>query len=211
MSLLGPAWKDIRTSMVDRMQKSGDHPLCARFCESFGYLVRQRALRSGVPESEVADVVQEVFLSMVESLAEFDRVRAPFRSWLYMLTMRRIADWQRRNGRRPVLVPPPSEESSTSTAPVERCPDENPLEMASFYQDEWLADLYRVAEDTVSQRLPGDYQYYSALVHDHLAADQVANLLGVSPERVYVAKNRIVQALKEEIHRLEEGDGFVKT
>src|SRR5262245_52060169 len=59
--------------------------------------------RQGVPPSEIDDLVQEILLSVVRSLPQFDhsgRVGA-FRAWLRSIACSRILDYWRSSGRTP--------------------------------------------------------------------------------------------------------------
>ena len=60
-----------------------------------------RRVRYLVPEEDVEDVVQEVFIAVVRSLKSF-RGEAKFSTWLRVLTSRRIAEFYRRR-KKPVL------------------------------------------------------------------------------------------------------------
>jgi len=54
-----------------------------------------RRVRYSVPEADVEDVTQEVFIAVVRSLKDF-RGDSKFRTWLYTLMSRKIADYYRR-------------------------------------------------------------------------------------------------------------------
>ncbi len=54
-----------------------------------------RRVRYTVPEADVEDITQEVFIAVIRSLKDF-RGDAKFRTWLYTLTSRKIADYYRR-------------------------------------------------------------------------------------------------------------------
>ncbi len=47
-----------------------------------------------IPESDVQDVMQEIFLSLIESINNF-KSRTNFSAWFNKITMRRIADYYR--------------------------------------------------------------------------------------------------------------------
>jgi len=51
-----------------------------------------------VPESDVLDVTQEIFLSLIESIGNF-RNRSNFSAWFNKIVMSRIADYYRRRSR----------------------------------------------------------------------------------------------------------------
>lgn len=49
-----------------------------------------------VKDKEVAmDVTQEIFVSMLKSLVSFEAKKASFRTWLYVIAHRRVADYYR--------------------------------------------------------------------------------------------------------------------
>ncbi len=54
-----------------------------------------RRVRYSIPEADVEDVTQEVFIAVVRSLKDF-RGDSKFRTWLYTLMSRKIADYYRR-------------------------------------------------------------------------------------------------------------------
>jgi RNA polymerase sigma-70 factor (ECF subfamily) len=51
-------------------------------------------VRFKVPESDVEDVTQEIFIAMLKSLSSF-RVQSKFSTWLWTITNRKIADYYR--------------------------------------------------------------------------------------------------------------------
>src|SRR5262249_24110980 len=61
--------------------------------------VAQWAWRLGGPRTEIDDIVQEVFLVVQGRLSDY-RSTTPFRSWLYGITTRVIADRRKRERRR---------------------------------------------------------------------------------------------------------------
>jgi RNA polymerase sigma-70 factor (ECF subfamily) len=67
----------------------------------FGYVVKTLR-RLGVPERDLADVAQEVFLRVYEALSGFDTSR-PLRPWLFGFALRTASNhsrlWQHRNVR----------------------------------------------------------------------------------------------------------------
>ena len=73
------------------MFKSLYEPLVFRY-------VRSR----GVPEQDVAEIVQDVFVRLVQQLPAFqlDHNVGRFRTWLWHVTMSAIADYARRQDRR---------------------------------------------------------------------------------------------------------------
>jgi len=70
-----------------------------------------------VPETDVEDVTQEVFISVARSIGGF-RGRSSFSTWIYRITKRRVADYYRKRERQVEQV---ELEKASQT------PSENPL------------------------------------------------------------------------------------
>ncbi|MEW6717241.1 MAG: sigma-70 family RNA polymerase sigma factor [Chloroflexota bacterium] len=56
-----------------------------------------------VPDEDVEDITQEVFIAVIQSLRKF-RGEAAFSTWIRSLTKHKIADYYRRKGRRNVSI-----------------------------------------------------------------------------------------------------------
>jgi RNA polymerase sigma-70 factor (ECF subfamily) len=56
-------------------------------------------LRALMPQEDVEDLTQEVFLAVVRSLGSFERDSA-FSTWLYAIIHHKVSDYYRRRGRR---------------------------------------------------------------------------------------------------------------
>ena len=64
----------------------------------FGYFKLQ-----GCPPGDAEDLTSEVFLSAFSGIRNFRGGQAQFRSWVFTIAHRRLADQRRRWGRRPVV------------------------------------------------------------------------------------------------------------
>jgi len=80
---------------VKRVKKSGDKLaadklISAYLDEIFGYVFKRVDSRSAAK-----DVTQEIFISMLKSIKNYDDKLSSFRTWLYSIASRRIADYYR--------------------------------------------------------------------------------------------------------------------
>jgi RNA polymerase sigma-70 factor (ECF subfamily) len=80
-----------------RQAQQGSLDAFTGLCERYLPAVYNR-VRYVVPEQDVEDVTQEVFVALMKSLRSF-RGDARFSTWLRTLTNRRIADYYRKRGR----------------------------------------------------------------------------------------------------------------
>ena len=162
-------------------------PLVGAWCQSWG-------LRG----AEIDDVRQEVFKSMVASLATFrrDRPGDSFRGWLWMIARRKFLDHCRRRAQQPDAAGGSAayqqllEVSEAAEMPAEEAPEDvsrlhhRALELirCQFEERTWQA-FWRCA---VEEQSPAD-----------VAAD-----MGMTPAGVRKAKSRVLHRLKEELGEL---------
>jgi len=71
-------------------KKSANALIWHYFDEIHGYVFKR------VSNEEIAmDVTQEIFVNILQSIDRYDDVKSSFRTWLYHITKRRIADYYR--------------------------------------------------------------------------------------------------------------------
>jgi RNA polymerase sigma-70 factor (ECF subfamily) len=93
---------ETRVSLLQRLRTPGDGAAWADFVKMYEPLLTSYVRKKGVPEHDVADVVQTIYVSLLRAMPTFklDKGRGKFRSWLYQVTVNAVADRARRRGRR---------------------------------------------------------------------------------------------------------------
>src|SRR5437016_5008771 len=89
-------------SLLERV-RADDGPAWDRLVRLYAPLVMHWCRRWDLQEQDVADVFQEVFLSVATHIADFhkDREGDTFRGWLRTITRSKVLDLFRRRGREP--------------------------------------------------------------------------------------------------------------
>ena len=159
------------------------------------YWCRQTKL----PESDLPDVVQEVFAAVASSLSKFraDREGVTFRGWMRGITRHKLQDHFRRcregergEGGSDVLrllgeLPAPAPDVELSESPAE------------------LAGLYHRALTLVqSQFEQRTWQAFWQVTIENRTPTEVASQLGITPNAVRKAKSRILRCLKDQLGEL---------
>ena len=105
-------------------KKAADKLISYYLDEMFGYVFNR------VDNRETAkDVTQEIFISMLQSMNNYDEAKSAFRTWLYSIASRRIADYYRsKKQREDLLVDIPDSELESHEMLGENM--ENVLELA---------------------------------------------------------------------------------
>lgn len=181
------------TSLLKRLQGSAEARDWERFVRIYTPVLYHWIRRQGVVQHEAADLVQEIFTTLVTVLPrfEYDRQRG-FGNWLCTLTANKCRDFYRRRAVR---------KSSALNEVDATLPDS----VAEFTQDEY----HRSVAQRALQIMQGEFEEKTwkscveTVVHGR-PAREVASELGISINAVYVAKSRVLRRLRQELEGLLE-------
>src|SRR5712692_9813138 len=83
-----------RKSLLIRLKDWDDQKSWQEFFDIYWKLIHAVAIQAGLNEAEAQDVVQETVISVAKKMGEFktDPAFGSFKSWLLVITRRRIAD-----------------------------------------------------------------------------------------------------------------------
>lgn len=174
-----------------------------RLSALFGPLVYYWCRLRGLQSSDAEDVVQEVFRTVVQRIADFrrDRARSTFRGWLRTITRNKLGDFIRAHRRH--IAP---QLGGTEDAQFAACGFENADE--SDVEDDPSAEtmlLYRRVLELI--RVEFEEQTWEAfwrVVVDGAVPSDVAAELDMSVNSVYLAKSRILRRVRDEFQDVLE-------
>jgi RNA polymerase sigma-70 factor (ECF subfamily) len=182
------------TTLLERLRQPGDHEAWARLVRLYTPLLYYWLRRQGARQDDAADVVQDVFVALMQKLPEFtyDRRKGQFRSWLCKVTLNKWRDAHRR--RQPALLGP------DEPALAERA---GPDEVALLAEDEYRHHLTARALELMQAEFAATTwkACWECVVNGRPAAE-VAAELGLSPGAVYAARFRVIGRLRQELEGL---------
>jgi RNA polymerase sigma-70 factor (ECF subfamily) len=193
-----------RRSLLSRLKDWDDDASWRTFFDTYWRLIFTTARKAGLCEAESEDVVQETVVAVSRKMHDFkyDPAVCSFRTWLYTLIRRRIADHFRKRAPA-VSLPSPGATDATPTDPVALAVDPASLELDAKWEADWEANLLDAALERVKRRVSAaQYQIFDYSVVQQRTVAQVRKALGVSAAQVYLARHRVGQVLKEEVERL---------
>jgi RNA polymerase sigma-70 factor (ECF subfamily) len=189
-----PAGDTTSLTLLARVRQS-DKQAWGRLVQLYGPLVFEWCTRAGLKPVDAADLGQEVFTRVWTSFHTFrrDRPGDTFRGWLRVITKRQILDFWRRQQR---------QVNTQAAEPAELAnlhfefPDEDDPEVLA--QDR--RRLYsRAVELLRSDFEPITVEVFWRVVVQGEAPVDVAALLKVSVNSVYIAKSRVLSKLRAEL------------
>jgi RNA polymerase sigma-70 factor (ECF subfamily) len=176
------------------LREGGDEPAWNRLADLYTPILFSWARRCGETEADAADLVQEVFVVLWQTLHTFQHKRpGAFRSWLRTLMLNKLRDRKRREARlEKVLAQRPQEAE---------LPDVAELFWESEYQQELANRALRLMQ---TEFAPTTWKACWETVVRGRSSDEVARELGISENAVYIAKCRVLRRLREELSGLVE-------
>jgi RNA polymerase sigma-70 factor (ECF subfamily) len=191
-----------RTSVTLLMRvKAKDPGAWQRLVSLYGPLVFRWCRHAGLQDADAADVGQEVFRTLANSIGGFEHGRGggSFRGWLWTVTRSRILEFLRRHKRA-------IQGSGGSDAQMRLLKlADGRLALDEPTDDDDKRQLVRRAVELVLENCKKENRqaFFRVVVEGHRAAD-VARDLGVTVNTVYVAKSYILRRLREELADLVE-------
>jgi RNA polymerase sigma factor (sigma-70 family) len=198
-----------RSSLLRRVKDPGDQQSWQEFNDIYGKLILGFALKAGLTEDEAKEVVQETLIAAAKNLPEFryDPRVCSFKSWLLNLSNWRLKDQLRK--RQAPAAPRLRGRSSrdegdeTRTATIERVIDPSGDPLEAIWEKEWETTVMEAALGRVKAQVDlKQWQIFDLYVLKQWPVREVAQALGVSAGRVYLAKHRVSALVKREIKRI---------
>jgi RNA polymerase sigma factor (sigma-70 family) len=161
-----------------------------QFCSLYSPLIRWWCSRRGVPASDVHDLEQDVFLTVLGRVEEFLHTgnRGSFRAWLRQITTYKVMEYgRRRKGE------PPGEGGTDARERLALVAEPVPREE----EETERALVVRAALEQVRGKVePKTYEAATRTLLGEPTA-VVAAALGMTAGAVHVAKSRVLKILRE--------------
>jgi RNA polymerase sigma-70 factor (ECF subfamily) len=179
-------------SLLERLRQPDQPDAWGRFVELYTPLLLYWARKRGLQPHDAADLVQDVFTTLVQKLPEFtyDR-RKSFRNWLRTVLVNKWRDRQRRHA---LPVTAGAEALAEIAAPDDR---------DAFWEGEHRRHLLRRALELMQAEFtPATWKACWEFAAEGRPAADVAAELGISENAVYIAKSRVFRRLRQELDGL---------
>jgi RNA polymerase sigma-70 factor (ECF subfamily) len=188
-----------RPSLLVRLRDSRDGAAWQEFVDLYAPLVYSWARRKGLQDADAADVTQEVFRSMAGAVAklEYDASRGAFRGWLFTVTRNKIRDF---------LASRQARERGSGATTMMQFLEARPEDVE---ENAWEVEYQQRVFAWAAERVRGQFEehtwqaFWLAAV-ERKSGEEVAKVLGVSVGAVYVAKNRVLNRLRQEVQEMLE-------
>jgi RNA polymerase sigma factor (sigma-70 family) len=190
-----------QASLLVRLGDTTDAPAWERFVDLYAPPIYACARRHGLQDADAADITQDVLRSVHGAFrrGDYDSRRGPFRAWLITVVRNKLRDFVTARTRRAGSRKCP--ENGLDDLPA---PGADP---AAIFEQECERRLFAWAAEQVRGRFqPATWQAFWRTAVDGASGKAVAAELGLSIAAVYLAKGRVMTALREQV-KLVDGEG----
>ncbi len=176
--------------------RCGSDDAWTRMVDLYAPLVRSWCLYSGVPEHQIHDILQEVFLSIHRSVDRFEPRESThgFRGWVWMITKNKIRDHFRHAAGEPHAMGGSDALGHFQQLVAPELPDDAPSQPSDT-----ATLLHRaLAMVRVEFRTASWDAFWRATVLGQ-STDRIANELGISQASVRQSKSRVLRRLRQQL------------
>ncbi|HUG68012.1 MAG TPA: sigma-70 family RNA polymerase sigma factor [Pirellulaceae bacterium] len=182
-------------SLIQRA-RAQDPEAWRRLSRLYTPLVYGWARQSGLSASDAADIVQEVFRSVVTNIDRFrhDELKSSFRGWLWTITRNQVRLHFRQLSNRPDVTG-----GTEHHQQVEQLPDLLEQEAEPSSSDAKKSLVHRALRIVRNDFEEKTWQAFWRLTVDGHSAAEIAAELDMNPRSVRQAKYRILARLRQEL------------
>jgi RNA polymerase sigma factor (sigma-70 family) len=194
-----PSESATRPSLLLRLRDAADADSWQAFVKTYAPLIYSYCRSRGIQDADAADIAQEVLKQVAQSMRTFEYrpERGRFRDWLGTVTRHKLARFLRKQER--ALRGAGGDEALGDLGQVVA------PEADSEWTAEFNAQILRVALERIRPEFETrTWRAFERVWQDNQPALATARELGLSIDKVYAAKSRVLKRLREEILMLAE-------
>ena len=182
-------------SLLDRVRQSSDFKSWQRLVELYTPLMRGWLRSYGVQDADAEDLIQDVLAVVAREISQFDHNQRPgaFRNWLRTMVVHRLRHLWRSNGNRQVAA------GGTSMLEHLQQLEDETSQVSRIWNEQHDRDVIaRLVETVRPTFLPKTWEAFHRQMFDDQPPQQVAAELGMTLGSVYMARSRVLNALRRE-------------
>jgi RNA polymerase sigma-70 factor (ECF subfamily) len=177
-------------SLLLRVRNADDAAAWETFVRIYGPLIYSYCCRKNLQENDAADVAQEVLTRVSKAIRtfEYDPNKGRFRDWLGRITHNEIVRLLQAKGKNPQDI---GEDNNVELVAGDS---------GSAWDDHFHAALLDAALKRIESEFePETWRAFRAVWIETQSPTQAAAELGISVEKTYVAKSRVLKRLQAEL------------
>jgi RNA polymerase sigma-70 factor (ECF subfamily) len=187
-----------RLTLLVRLRDVGNAEAWAEFVDLYAPLLYRLARRHGLQDADAADLTQDVLRAVVNALPRlaYDPGRGSFRGWLFTVARNQLRKFANARKRQP--------RGSGGDGTDELLRQQPAPEEEAAWEREYRQRVFAWAAEQVRDRFrPATWQAFWRTFVEGRDPRAVGEGLGLSVGAVYIARNRVLARIREQVRRLE--------
>lgn len=187
-------------SLLIRIRDTANTQAWSEFLDLYMPLLHSWAMRNGLQDSDAADLSQETMRNVIRSIGQFqyDRSRGSFRGWLLTIARNELLRFLKKQSR----TPRGSGDSDVHRQLTQQAAAEDDDHFEREYQ---LRVFHWAAARVRAEFRDSTWAAFWQSVVEKLEPAAVSKSLGLSVGAVYIARSRVLTAIRREV-ALAEAD-----
>ncbi|MHC5111796.1 MAG: RNA polymerase sigma factor [Planctomycetota bacterium] len=183
-----------RSSLLNRVRNNDDAAGWREFDRLYRPLLTDYARIHGMRSQEAEEVAQECLAAISDVIHRFEKQKS-FRGWLQGMVRRKVADQIKAN----------QKHTRADTTMLATTPDKGTTAEQAWtriWNRTHLEYCLELLREEFAQHTLQAFHYY---VLEELPVDLISEKLGMTPNQIYVAKNRVMKKLRSRCSDLLDG------
>ncbi|MEM7477093.1 MAG: sigma-70 family RNA polymerase sigma factor [Planctomycetota bacterium] len=184
---------DTQLSLLETLKRDGDNESWRLLSELYSPLVRRWLRRSNVRIDELDDLLQEVFLVVMDKIGSFkhEAQTGAFRNWLKKVTVNCLRNFIRKKGNKAFAMG-----GSGFDAFLHQCEDPQ-SRISQIWEEEHRRGVLAYLIKSVKPRFSAaTYQAFYQTAILGKSSQEVADTLGMTRASVHTAKSRVLAEMR---------------
>lgn len=176
-----------RDSLILRITQGGDPLSWDEFFGLYQPFLTGMVKRWGIDDQDASDIVQDVFVTLIRSLPQFEyrSERGRFRSWLGTVVRNATVDWFRRRGQ--------SREVSLNAC---QCPEDSGVDSCDWDEAYQEQVLHTALQSVQLESHPTTWYCFEGHILQGRRASEVGAECGLATNAVYVNSSRTLTRIR---------------
>lgn len=192
------------TSLLEGLKRAENRTVWQQFVDRYRPLVMNYAQnRFGLSPTDAEEAAQVSLMAFAEAYqnGRYDREKGRLRKWLFGIATRQIRNMVRKRAQnREIQVA----DRTTVTGFVGRIPDSDAA-LEKMWEEEWRQAVYQQCMVEVRTQFDAKtVEAFERFAKQGIAAQVVADELGMTENAVFLAKHKILKRIRELVPLMEE-------
>lgn len=189
------------TFLLDGLRDASNRTIWQEFVERYRPMLVRYGMRGGLREADAQDAAQQTLIAFCDAYQEgkYKREQGRLRHWLFGIARNQIRNMNRRLRRKEIQVADDASQTDFFDRQVDRA------EMERIWEDEWQqAVVHQCLEEIRREVDDKSIRAFELFAWKGRSAQEVAELLDLTPNAVFIIKHRIMKRIHALLPKMEE-------